>query len=510
MDNVRAKTQFFLAALFVSGMLLSDANKTAGQNTSHLPPQKAAVVKQMKDEFAKRHYLCGCIMDNPSLDNAATNARKRLVEEMLDNLDPILVGKHVVFSKKFLNHIGPNKSITAQQFEIMRDRTDRVYEAYKELTGKAPGAGEKVFINIAPEAYMRMPSGGYAGAHAHANMFCFNETGVANGLKAAASHNSLPGGMTHELAHVFAYATNWEVNPESVVPLLEAYAFETVPAAQIGSTPGNKHRIGRFEAALNNFRNNKIEAFALDDPADSGYGAHAFDFYLMGLVDKGGWETYKKVIRSYADEPHVIHARFPGGQAGKARDFFNRIERFSGKNGVLRSLPDNGALLDKHFNVQNSLAKQMTNTQAATATSETTSNGTSSPHDSPYEDLFEAAEMGTVRDVESFVKKGSDINAKNEAGFTALHYAAHYNQNIDVLRYLVSIGAHVNAKTNLGRTPLHQAAMSDDVDTAVLNYLIAQGADVNAKCNAGQTPLDAANTEAKKTALRAAGGKSGR
>jgi hypothetical protein len=62
---------------------------------------------------------------------------------MLNNLDPVLVGKHVVFSKKFLDHIGPNKSITAQQFAIMRDRTDRVYDAYKELTGSPPGAGEK-------------------------------------------------------------------------------------------------------------------------------------------------------------------------------------------------------------------------------------------------------------------------------------------------------------------------------------------------------------------------------
>ena len=498
-----------LTTLFVSVVLFSGTNKIVGQNTSHLPPQKAAVVKQLKDELAKRHYLFGCIMNNAGLDNAATSQRQRLVEEALDNLDPILVGKYVVFSKKFLNHIGPNKSITAQQFEIMRDRTDRVYDAYKELTGKAPGAGEKVFINIAPEAYFRNPKGGHYNGHAHANMSCLNELGVANGLKEAALHNSLNSTIMHELAHVFAYATNWEVNPESVVPLLMAYAYETVPEAQIGSTPGNKSRISRFEAALDNFRKNKIVAFALDDADDSGYGAHAFDFYLLGLVDQVGWDTYKKVIRSYADEPHVTHARFPGGQAGKARDLFNRIERVSGKPGVLRTLPDKGELLDKFFTVQVSTAKQTTDT-SDTHVVTTTSRGASLPYDSPYEDIFEAAEMGTARDVASFVNKGNDVNAKNEVGFTALHYAAHYNQNIDVLRYLVSAGADINAKTNLGRTPLHQAALSDDADTAVLKYLIAQGADVNAKSNTGQTPLDIANTEAKKTALRAAGGKSGK
>ena len=429
----QSKIKILLASLFISVVLSSGANKAAGQNTAHLPPQKTAVVKQLKEEAAKRQFYLGCITGN-----LAVNERQRLVEEMLDNLDPILVGKHVVFSKKWRNYIGPNKSITAQQFESLRDRTDRVYDAYKELIGRAPKAGEKVYIEIRPAEYFRKPNGGHVAGHAHSNAFCINENFVRNSM----------GTLMHELAHVFAYATNWEVKAESIVPLLMAYAYETIP----GETLGNRHRISRFEAALNNFRTNKIEAFALDDPDDSGYGAHAFDFYLLGLVDKVGWETYKKVFRTYADEPHVTIARFPGGQAGKARDLFDRIERLSGKPGVLRSLPDKGELLDKYFSVQVQKAP---------------------PYDSPYEDLLEAAEMGTARDVESFVNKGGDVNAKNAVGFTALHYAAQsnaeyafpgtdaFNRSVDVMRYLISAGANVNAKTNIGRTPLHQAAMSN-------------------------------------------------
>jgi|GEM_PF-2238518 len=488
--------KILLASLFISVVLSCGANKAAGQNTSHLPPQKAAVVKQLKEEVAKRQFYLGCITGS-----LAANERQRLVEEMLDNLDPVLVGRNVIFSKKWLNYIGPNKSITAQQFESIRDRTDRVYDAYKELTGRAPKAGEKVYIEIRPAEYFRKPGGGHAGGHAHSNTFCCNETGVASGLMSAASRNTVPGVITHELAHVFADATNWEINSESAVPLLEAYAFETVPAAQIGATSGNRHRISRFEQSLDRFRKNNIVAFALDEAGASGYEAQAFDFYLLGLVDKVGWETYKKVIRTYADEPFVSLTRFPGGQAGKARDFFDRIERFSGKPGVLRSLPDRGELLDKYFSGQVQKAP---------------------PYDSPYEDLFEAAEMGTARDVESFVNKGDDVNAKNEVGFTALHYAAQsneeyafpgtdtFNRSVDVMRYLISVGADINAKTNLGRTPLHQAAMSEVADAAVLRYIISQGADVNAKCKNGQTPLDVANTEAKKAVIRAAGGRSGR
>jgi len=480
----QSQIKILLATFFISVILSCIANKATGQNTAQLPPQKAAVVKQLKEELANRQYLLGSITGNVS-----PRERRRIVEDTLNNLDPILVGKYVVFPKKWLNYIGPNKPITVQQFGLIRDRLDRVYDAYKELTGKAPGAGEKVFIEIKSEQYFRKASGGHFAGHAHANAFCINKNVVQNSMGM--------GILMHELAHVFAYATNWEVNAESIVPLLMAYAYETIP----GETSGNRHRISRFEAALNNFRTNKIEAFALDDPDDSGYGAHAFDFYLLGLVDKVGWETYKKVIRTYADEPHVTIARFPGGQAGKARDLFDRIERLSGKPGVLRTLPDRGELLDKYFSVQVQKAP---------------------PYDSPYEDIFEAAEMGTVRDVESFVNKGDDVNAKNAVGFTALHYAAQsndeyalpgtntYNRSVEVMRYLISVGADINAKTNLGRTPLHQAARSNVADVAVLRYLISQGADVNARCNAGQTPLDIANTEAKKTALRAAGGRSGR
>ena len=60
------------------------------------------------------------------------------------------------------------------------------------------------------------------------------------------------------------------------------------------------------------------------------------------------------------------------------------------------------------------------------------------PFSSPptcFKDIFEAARNGTVRDVEHFVKNHVDINAKDREGWTALHMAARYNSNVDVLKY---------------------------------------------------------------------------
>ncbi|MDR0327164.1 MAG: ankyrin repeat domain-containing protein [Planctomycetaceae bacterium] len=173
-----------------------------------------------------------------------------------------------------------------------------------------------------------------------------------------------------------------------------------------------------------------------------------------------------------------------------------------------------------------------------------------SVYQSPFVDIFEAARMGTVQDVDFFVKKGADVNARNDDGHIPLHLASVQNSNIEVLRCLVSLGADVNAKNRWGSTPLFEAvahldgahhpyvkvnvevlrclvSLGADVNTknqfntplheAVLRdpnvesvkFLISQGADVNAKDHDGKTPLDVANTEEKKAILRAAGGVSG-
>jgi len=107
---------------------------------------------------------------------------------------------------------------------------------------------------------------------------------------------------------------------------------------------------------------------------------------------------------------------------------------------------------------------------------------------STYENIFTAAQKGTIEDVKYFLKKkGSDINAKGHNGFTPLHYAA-VGGNAEITKFLVSKGADVNAESKGGSTPLAAAAQGGNIEVAKL--LIAKGANVNAGRKSGRsTPL---------------------
>ncbi|OGH96804.1 MAG: hypothetical protein A2104_02905 [Candidatus Melainabacteria bacterium GWF2_32_7] len=91
--------------------------------------------------------------------------------------------------------------------------------------------------------------------------------------------------------------------------------------------------------------------------------------------------------------------------------------------------------------------------------------------------------------IKLLLKKGADINARDDYGQSLLHKKA-YNREITEL--LIKNGADVNARDKDGKTPLH-CANSETVD-----LLIEKGADVQARDNNGVTPLHCA--ESKKTA----------
>jgi len=61
---------------------------------------------------------------------------------------------------------------------------------------------------------------------------------------------------------------------------------------------------------------------------------------------------------------------------------------------------------------------------------------------------------------ELLIAKGADINAKDEYGWTPLHYAAIKGQK-EVVELLIAKGADINSKNQSGETPLHEAAVGD-------------------------------------------------
>ena len=71
------------------------------------------------------------------------------------------------------------------------------------------------------------------------------------------------------------------------------------------------------------------------------------------------------------------------------------------------------------------------------------------------EHLQIAADKGDLDRVKALVESGYDVNAFDDGlSLTALHYAARA-ENIEVMKYLLSVGADVNAheEDKIGETP---------------------------------------------------------
>merc|ERR1712066_1104044 len=98
----------------------------------------------------------------------------------------------------------------------------------------------------------------------------------------------------------------------------------------------------------------------------------------------------------------------------------------------------------------------------------------------------EAAKMGKVSAVESFLSAGNDIEAKDSKGIPMMGYAVGASRT-DVVKLLMDKKASVAAVDSSGGNALHYAAAYGRKDLA--EYLCKSGAEVNKKTTAGQTPL---------------------
>jgi len=103
--------------------------------------------------------------------------------------------------------------------------------------------------------------------------------------------------------------------------------------------------------------------------------------------------------------------------------------------------------------------------------------------------IHRAACVGDLARVTALVEQGTDVDAKDDLGWTPLYWAATMGQE-KVGEFLLSKGAKADAETQDGGTPLHASAYSGAFRLA--ERLVSQGANVSAKNKRGRTPLHSA------------------
>lgn len=106
-------------------------------------------------------------------------------------------------------------------------------------------------------------------------------------------------------------------------------------------------------------------------------------------------------------------------------------------------------------------------------------------------ELLAAAYGGDLVELLAVVDSGADVNAQDQSGWTALHWAADMGmvngEREEVLAALIRAGADVNVRDLEGSTPLLVACRSGNGD--LVRQLVAAGANLHAANNRGWTPL---------------------
>jgi ankyrin repeat protein len=100
--------------------------------------------------------------------------------------------------------------------------------------------------------------------------------------------------------------------------------------------------------------------------------------------------------------------------------------------------------------------------------------------------LIDAAKNGDKEALRTLLQKGTNVNAAEGDGSTALHWAS-YRDDIETADLLIRAGAKVNAANDLGVTPLWTA--SQNGSEAMVRRLLDAGANPNAALLAGETSL---------------------
>lgn len=89
-----------------------------------------------------------------------------------------------------------------------------------------------------------------------------------------------------------------------------------------------------------------------------------------------------------------------------------------------------------------------------------------------YTSLMEAARQGNLKTAEILIGKGTDINARDNDGWTALMYAVRYSSSGAMVHLLIKAGSDTKSVNKYGVTPLSIAAVYSS-EPAILSELLA-------------------------------------
>ena len=94
--------------------------------------------------------------------------------------------------------------------------------------------------------------------------------------------------------------------------------------------------------------------------------------------------------------------------------------------------------------------------------------------------IFNAAKSGDIKSLKKYLKKGADLNQKNQESLTLLHIASKNNQT-ETIKFLLENNADINAVQGAGWTALHFAAGMGYIES--VKILLEYGANVNIQEN---------------------------
>lgn len=168
------------------------------------------------------------------------------------------------------------------------------------------------------------------------------------------------------------------------------------------------------------------------------------------------------------------------------------------RNQIMRDLITAGADVNARDDAGNTVLIQAAQTVDAAAVkilldAKADVNGKASGGTTPLMYLAGLGSDSGYQIMRDLIAAGADVNARDDAGNTALFRAAQ-TSNVTAVKILLDAKAFVNAKVAGGTTPLIYLAEygRDNASYQIMWDLIAYGANVNTSNNMGQTALDRA------------------